>query len=491
LVFEGSNAISLSLNTNTTLKYLIIGSEPGEEKLAALARLIGLKKSKPKNEEEKEDVEIKKEEGEEIKKEEEKGDEEIISEEEKEEELIISEEEKEVEEEQDNEKIEEEKKNTVFCWFKTIKLTPNDQEECANLFIEKGYDDLDTISRMTDEDIDFIKEKFISKPGNYKKISFALQKLNNKALFDSSSPTSIHPWHIEPSVKKKGTLINKTNTLNFLNLSLTTTNPLLLSTFNQFKSILTSLHGSLDKIKSIHIVQSSNLENMFQSSLDVHLRSLLDAPEVFKNEIWREGTDPGVPWREAIHNKFFNYALQFPNNQNRERGLVVIPAVTGYPNMENAIKICNNGPKSLGSTDAGYFGRGLYFSTHINYAKKYGKFLVVFWVFIGNLYPVIEFPHPPVGTPKFYDKIHHSQKPTLCGKPQKSDSYGEYPQKKTVTYDTHYTVVRPFTEEGENPHTTMKFVPCEVEKMNNENVFDEVVVFQESHVLPMYLIQLK
>lgn len=47
---------------------------------------------------------------------------------------------------------------------------------------------------------------------------------------------------------------------------------------------------------------------------------------------------------------------------------------------------------------AGYFGRGIYLTTHFNYAMTYthptNRILVVCWVLAGNAFPVIEDPIP-------------------------------------------------------------------------------------------------
>ena len=67
--------------------------------------------------------------------------------------------------------------------------------------------------------------------------------------------------------------------------------------------------------------------------------------------------------------------------------------------MKIATSICENGFAKLAKTDAGYFGRGIYLTTSIDYAAKcycdptsQEKVLVLAWAALGNVYPVTEGP---------------------------------------------------------------------------------------------------
>jgi len=241
------------------------------------------------------------------------------------------------------------------------------------------------------------------------------------------------------------------------------------------------------KFKSVHYIKNSYLQEVFDSTIKLHEDALKTNPLLFKDRPWQNMGEPdGIVWREAIYNRFTQYSLQFPNNVGREAGLVVVPLVSGYTSKKAVESICSNGLKTVGGTDPGYFGKGIYFTSNIEYSKKYGKNLLISWVIAGNVYPVIEFPEP-VCSPKFYvENIPNYQKPTLYAQPVKSH---KKPNGQVTTYDTHYTVVRPFTDEGA-PTTTPHYIPCEL-GTDFSMAFDEVVVFEGSHVIPIYLIEVE
>lgn len=130
------------------------------------------------------------------------------------------------------------------------------------------------------------------------------------------------------------------------------------------------------------------------------------------------------------------------HNRNRECRIRVLPAVHGVKSLDHAKKLASGGLAFVGTTDAGYYGRGIYLSTYANYVTLAGysgvhpetgdKWLLVCWVVTGNVYPCVEL---TIGA---------------------SFAAG---------HDTHYARV------GGN--------------------FDEIVVEQEHRILPRYLISLR
>jgi len=121
-----------------------------------------------------------------------------------------------------------------------------------------------------------------------------------------------------------------------------------------------------------------------------------------------------------------------------------------------AEKICETGFAALSSVDAGYFGRGIYFTSFSMYCLPYiatKKFpsIVVSYILPGNVYPVIE----EVSGPK-----------SLLGTALKSG------------YNSHFIVT---DAEG----------ICVTSSNDSKPLFDELVVPQESQIVPTFIFELQ
>jgi len=108
---------------------------------------------------------------------------------------------------------------------------------------------------------------------------------------------------------------------------------------------------------------------------------------------------------------------------------------------------------TLSKLDAGWFGKGMYFTHFPAYASKYGclankgskKVLLLCWVLKGLIYPVVEDPKSANG---------------FLGKPCMSG------------YHSHYAIVK-------------NYLPCGA---NDRPESDEIVIFQEDQILPRYIV---
>ncbi|NGX42785.1 MAG: hypothetical protein K940chlam7_01073 [Chlamydiae bacterium] len=118
---------------------------------------------------------------------------------------------------------------------------------------------------------------------------------------------------------------------------------------------------------------------------------------------------------------------------------------------------------SVSSTDVGYFGSGIYFTTSAQYSAMYSEgHMLLGWVSLREPYPVVsDVPHPNKGT----------DMKKLMGKA----AYQEY--------NAHYIPVAPIDP---NP-LSMEYFPC---MRNQRPKWDELVVFQRSHTLPRFWIEL-
>jgi len=77
---------------------------------------------------------------------------------------------------------------------------------------------------------------------------------------------------------------------------------------------------------------------------------------------------------------------------NKEEGVCIIPLWHGTSNDKEKIdSICSTGFASLGTTDDGYFGKGIYGTPQAEYsARVYGEGVCLLcFAFIGNVFPVV------------------------------------------------------------------------------------------------------
>jgi len=132
----------------------------------------------------------------------------------------------------------------------------------------------------------------------------------------------------------------------------------------------------------------------------------------------------------------------------------VLPVVHGT-SMDKAYRIAEGGFVALSTTDDGYYGKGIYFTTSANYTVPYFKqhehpAIIICLVIPGNPYPVIEDPRndSPI-----------RGKAILLG------------------YQSHYVVV---TKSG-MPFTINDYA-------ENKERYDELVVEQEAQVLPIFIL---
>jgi len=117
-----------------------------------------------------------------------------------------------------------------------------------------------------------------------------------------------------------------------------------------------------------------------------------------------------------------------------------------------AFRIIKNGFGTVASLDDGWYGRGMYFTTHAGYAAAYarpsphGKVFVIALVIPGNAFPVVESPE---------------------------DAGSLHGQACTKGYQSHYLQVR---ADG---------MPV---SQSSDTAADELVVFEGWQTLPLFLV---
>jgi len=121
-------------------------------------------------------------------------------------------------------------------------------------------------------------------------------------------------------------------------------------------------------------------------------------------------------------------------------------------------KLVSLGFASISSTDAGFYGRGIYLTSYAPYVLPYledkkSPSIIICYTTPGNIYPVTEHPH--------------NDKKSLLGTAQKPG------------YNSHYVL----TDTTGFPLTTKS-------QSSNPKFFDELVISQESQVVAAFILEI-
>jgi len=141
---------------------------------------------------------------------------------------------------------------------------------------------------------------------------------------------------------------------------------------------------------------------------------------------------------------------------NITQGVYMIPLWHGTSNDKETIdSICSTGFASLGITDNGFFGRGIYGTPQAEYsARVYGHGVCFLcFAFIGNVFPVV-----------------NDDMVSLLG----SSSF--------ANCDSHYVPVVPRCNNPQEK-TYIAMTP-----QDDKPVYDEFVIFNRAHIIPRYII---
>ena len=145
-------------------------------------------------------------------------------------------------------------------------------------------------------------------------------------------------------------------------------------------------------VKRIVAISNRSLVGNFEGHRSTVKFRHSESPELFKKETWKtmKGTRDQ---RQIFMTHYNNYAARFP--PSKETGSPqVIPMIQGTSEVA-AWKICGQGFGIVASTDKGYYGQGVYFTSQVQYAAKYtpsAKVFIMAAVIPGNVFPVVEDP---------------------------------------------------------------------------------------------------
>ena len=157
--------------------------------------------------------------------------------------------------------------------------------------------------------------------------------------------------------------------------------------------------------------------------------------------------------------------------------------IPGYQGTsENAAyRIVTNGFGTTATLDDGYFGRGIYFTSSMEYAAKYtnstkrGKVFLLSLVITGNTFPVTEHPFKEKqgGGIEHMSDENGKKKPVL-------NPLGFLEKACRAGYQSHYTVV--------DSRNVLTAFPFREKELDPEKTANEIVVFDSAQILPLFLI---
>jgi len=213
-------------------------------------------------------------------------------------------------------------------------------------------------------------------------------------------------------------------------------------------------------VTKVFAISNDKLLTNFENYRDTLYAKHRANPGLFKKEEWM--TMPEAEQRKKFINWHSDFSDKFPwNDKTRPR---VIPMLQGT--SEGAVwQICQQGFGVVGTTDDGYYGAGVYFTSKLRYASQYAragadgnKSFIVSMVIPGNSFPVVEHPFAAAGS---------SANPS--GFKAKACRGG---------YQSHFTLVDGMDINDAFPLT---------EDIDPDTVADELITFDTSQALPLFV----
>ena len=216
------------------------------------------------------------------------------------------------------------------------------------------------------------------------------------------------------------------------------------------------------EVEEVYAVFNYSLVNAFTSYRTAMTGKHEATGDLFKRSDWNDQEQQDVRQKllDLLDEKL--QAGKFIDPDSRE--LPLFPVVQGT--SEAAVwSIFQNGFGATATTDDGYYGRGMYFSSAFRWAAKYARpddkgrkpFLICLTI-PGNPYPVTELPYLENGGKKTRNRRGFLGKACQAG------------------YQSHYTIVQ--GDEG---------FPVQTLEFDRNATADELVVFEAAQVLPLFV----
>jgi len=148
-------------------------------------------------------------------------------------------------------------------------------------------------------------------------------------------------------------------------------------------------------VQEVWAVYNPNLVNGFANYLSLLKSRLSSSADTFGNRKWMILSDSEQ--REFIYSKYLEYLdALVPGLNNTNDVCPLVPVIHGT-DLSLAWRICTTGFVALSNLDAGFYGKGIYFTTHTLYAYPYFQgrdkpSIIISFIIPGNIYPTTESP---------------------------------------------------------------------------------------------------
>jgi len=219
----------------------------------------------------------------------------------------------------------------------------------------------------------------------------------------------------------------------------------------KFQNLFDSLGGNDVEIefKDVYAIFNKTLIESGYNFRKTTETRIMESPQIFNKTTWKEDANDRRNWTIELYNK------RLKNwDWNKDLQLPILPTLHGT-DAKHVWNISATGFANISTLDAGYYGKGIYFTTYLLYTLPYltrlQPALIISYCTPGNVWPVIEHPN--------------EDNPNELGAPLKSG------------YNSHYIIA----SKNGYPH----------KERVTKDVFDELVISQEVQAIPAFVILIK
>lgn len=218
--------------------------------------------------------------------------------------------------------------------------------------------------------------------------------------------------------------------------------------WDRVMALFEKLEGGSLRVNRAYAIYNEPILKAFTTRKDVLLARKENSKGVFFNTNWKKNDSNGE--REWVSEKYNKVVGSY--EWNHEQSIPILPALHGT-SSGIALKIAETGFAALSKVDVGWYGKGIYFTSHALYTIPYllttpEPAVIISYIIPGNIYPVRE---------------SADSENTLRGSAIKPG------------YDSHYVITN---KEGNIASTKCK------------ELFDEFVIDQEGQIAPAFILYL-
>jgi len=242
-------------------------------------------------------------------------------------------------------------------------------------------------------------------------------------------------------------------------------------------SLVAHAGGEPERLKKVYAISNQGLFSSFEFK-----RSKINSQHKFNKNIfmkstWMTRSDSAQRslFMRRLASKMTHFKNEFSNTGDSP---FVVPAVMGT-SEGGALNMAETGCSIVASLDEGYYGKGIYVTSDIDYALLYArqpavrdgsKILILGVALPGNAYPVTEPPFLITRDEKTLQQLKTTNPNGFLGKPFQNG------------YQSHYTVV-----ESEKVSTAFPTSRPDFET-GSQKTADELVLFETDQFLPLFIV---